>query len=458
MSISQDELTSLVRTDTGEIDRRIFTDEAIFDQEMQEIFGRAWLFLCHESQIPKPGDFFEAPMGRDNVLVVRQKDKSIRALLNTCTHRGNAVCRAEEGNTKNFMCTYHGWTFDLKGDLIGVPGLEKFYGNQLDRAAHALRQVAQLDSYKGFVFGTFDASAPPLAEFLGVTGRLGLDLVAERADEMQVVPGIQKFVIGCNWKFTVDNLFDWYHPLITHMSAKSSGLFNGLFPEDAFDAFLNDARIDGGGARTPDGEDIAFKKDDPFDFDESFVVLGEFGHAISGPPTGIRHEIFNAWRQRPGVAETLTPVGMRTDGHPNIFPTLWVTGHGQVSLRVPRSPSSTEIWWFSLMPKDIEPEARAAILMHHNHIFGPAGILEQEDGENWVQSTMNASGDVSSRVPQALKMNVGQGKIIRDHGFAWIEGRTNEHAQLWTYAAWRAWLSGCDWNSLRQLTTPGDTI
>ncbi len=108
MTIASDDIRQLIRLDTGEIDRRIFVDEEIFELEMREIFGRAWLFLCHETQIPpKPGDFFEATMGRDNVLVVRQRDRSIKAFLNTCTHRGNAVCRAEEGNTRNFMCTYH---------------------------------------------------------------------------------------------------------------------------------------------------------------------------------------------------------------------------------------------------------------------------------------------------------------------------------------------------------------
>jgi len=89
-----------VDTERGEVDRRIYTDPAIFEREMELIFGRAWLFLCHESQIPQRGDFVEAVMGRDNVFVVRQKDGSIKAMLNTCAHRSNAVCRADEGNAR----------------------------------------------------------------------------------------------------------------------------------------------------------------------------------------------------------------------------------------------------------------------------------------------------------------------------------------------------------------------
>ena len=79
-----DRLDEFVSLERGEIDRRIFSDEDIFEQEMELIFGRAWQFLCHESQIPKAGDFFETPIGRDNVLSVRQKDGSVKALLNTC--------------------------------------------------------------------------------------------------------------------------------------------------------------------------------------------------------------------------------------------------------------------------------------------------------------------------------------------------------------------------------------
>ena len=96
MTATAVDIDDLVSLERGEVDRRIFSDPAIFEREMEQIFGRAWLFLCHESQIPEPGDFFASVMGRDNVLVVRKRDGTIRAMLNTCAHRGNAVCRAEE--------------------------------------------------------------------------------------------------------------------------------------------------------------------------------------------------------------------------------------------------------------------------------------------------------------------------------------------------------------------------
>lgn len=462
MTVTHDELKTLVSTEKGELDRRIFTDQAIFDQEMQDIFGRAWLFLCHESQIPKAGDFFEAPMGRDNVLVVRQKDKSIRALLNTCPHRGNAVCRSEEGNTKNFMCTYHGWTFDLGGKLVGVPAMDTYYDNALDKDKHGLRQVAQLDSYRGFVFATFDPDAPPLYDFLGTTGRLGIDFVAERGEDMQVVPGIQKFVIDCNWKFTVDNLFDWYHPVVTHMSAAQSGMLPEL-PQESFLSFLSSGSpegetMDSGGSKTPDGQEFEFEFKLEYENPKMISVIGEYGHAIAGPPIVKRTEFLHEWRKEPGIAEALGPVGIRMVGHPNIFPTLWITQMHQICLRVPRTPTSTEIWWFTFVPKNATDDERELILKMANHIFGPAGLLEQEDGENWVQSTMTAIGDQSSTIPQVLKMNLGKEEIIHEHGLARIEGNVNEHAQRWTYQSWVEWMSGKNWDELRESTIPGERI
>jgi 3-phenylpropionate/trans-cinnamate dioxygenase alpha subunit len=437
-----------VDVDKAEVDRRIFSDPAVFDLEMEVIFGRAWQFMCHETQIPKPGDFFEAPMGRDNVLVVRQRDGSIKGLLNTCTHRGNAVCRAEEGNTKNFMCTYHGWTFDLAGQLIGVPGFENLYHGELDKNALGLREVAQLDTYKGFVFATLDPSAPPLFDYLGATGRLGIDLIAEQGD-MQIVPGVQKYVIDCNWKFPTDNVFDYYHGQITHLSAMNTEVTRlGPRPDQK--------EKDTGGAKTPDGEDLPLS----YVQNEHIVLLGEYGHAAAGPVARDDGAAgAQPWRQDPKVVAALGPVGIRVGGHRHIFPNSWCSASTtQISLRVPRAPEKTEIWWFSFVDKNLSPEQQERFIRNQVHHFGPAGFFEQEDGENWAQATMQTSGFISGRIPQLLKLDHGRGKVIKEHGLARIESNISEHAHLWTYQAWQLWLSGADWDTLRRGTQPPDTF
>lgn len=447
-----DDLVSLQR---GEVDRRIYSDPEIYELEMERIFTRAWLFLCHESQIREPGDFFEAVMGRDNVLVVRQKDGSIKGLLNSCAHRGNAVCRAEEGNVKSFLCTYHGWSYGIDGRLLGVPGYKTFYLGDLDKSQHGLREIAQLSTYKGFVFGTLDPTAPPLEEYLGATGRLGLDLIALRGD-MEVVPGIQKFVIDCNWKFAVDNLFDWYHPQVTHASAFMTGAAGGRprvdRPLDLIDTA--DVRMDSGEDLALVGGTISATK-----FDQ-VVVLGEYGHAIGGPTASSQGnvEFDTSWRTTPEAREGLGPIGVEVAGHPSIFPTTWVTTTTQVSLRIPRGPRQTEIWWFTFVDRNASEELRRFAVMIANRVFGPAGVLEQEDGENWSQATMQTEGYASRQMRHVLTMGLGRGKIIKEHGLARIEGATNEHGQLWTYHSWAQWMKGLDWDALRAATTPGEYI
>jgi 3-phenylpropionate/trans-cinnamate dioxygenase alpha subunit len=449
-----------VSLDRGEVDRRIFSDPDIFEQELELIFGRVWNFVAHESQIPKAGDFFAVPIGRDNVLVVRQRDGSIKAFLNTCTHRGNAVCRAEEGNTKNFMCTYHGWTFGIDGELIGVPGFENLYHGDLDKGSLGLREVAQLDTYRGFVFATLDATAPPLLEFLGAAGRLGIDMLAGKGD-MRVVPGIQKFVINCNWKFAVDNLFDFYHAAITHMSA--DGLLN-FQPQNELPPIDPKKVIDRGGALKDDGSelDVPVGLTGPRNSLASMAVLGEFGHAIAGPEitaeTPVRMAgLNNDWRQTPENQKRLGPIGIRVGGHPNIFPNTWIT-FSQLCLRVPISPNATELWWFSFVNHDAPEEVQKSVISTMIHVFGPAGLLEQEDGENWAQATMQTNGLASQKIPQALKMNLGRGKIRHQDGLSWVESSTTEHGQLWTYYSWAQYMSGADWDTLKISTTAGDII
>jgi 3-phenylpropionate/trans-cinnamate dioxygenase alpha subunit len=458
MTIDAATIDDFVSLERGEVARRIYSDQEIFDQEMDLIFGRAWLFLCHESQIPNSGDFFQSVMGQDNVLVVRQKDGTVAAMLNSCAHRGNAVCRAEEGNARSFLCTYHGWSFGIDGRLKGVPGYKNFYDGGFDKSEHGLRPIAQVASYKGFVFGTHDATAPPLEDYLGATGRLGIDQLAVRAEDLAVVPGIQKFVLDCNWKFAVDNLYDWYHPQVTHGAAFQPGVL-GLAADDAGPA--PSTAIDMVGVEVQEGMDLDLPVGGIIgtSFDQ-MVLLGEYGHAIGGPTVDSpgNDEFNRTWRTRPGVDEALGPVGKHVAGHPNIFPTAWITTTMQISLRIPRTPTTTEIWWFSFVDRSLPDEYQALQIALATRVFGPAGILEQDDGENWGQATAQTVGIASRGMKHLLTMGLGRGKVIKEHGLARIEGLTSEHGQLWTYHSWAQWMKGLPWDDLRAATEPPDVI
>jgi nitrite reductase/ring-hydroxylating ferredoxin subunit len=415
----------LVDIERGLVDRRSFSDQEIYDLEMERIFARAWNFMCHESQIPNPGDFFMNYIGEESVIATRDKEGGLNVLLNTCRHRGNAVCRAEQGHASSFMCTYHGWTYNLKGDLVGVPGSKDLYHGELDKEQWGLIRAPQVTSYKGFVFANMDPEAPPLEEYLGEVGQISLGLLAERGN-MEVLDGVQKYTIGCNWKLAVDNLFDYYHPQVTHAS---SSMIGGLTSRR-------------GNGRRPGNR-------------EHLVMLGEYGHAIGGPTYNAEQNRDNglpdqSWRERPDVLRELGPVGVKSSGHPNIFPNLWLTG-SQLSLRLPKGPLKTEIWWFTMLDKDLPPDEREQRRQGAIHVFGPAGGLEQEDGENWDQSTRGTLGVIARRHPLNFSMGLGHGEVLKDDsGAGHIWTNINEHAQLWTYRAWAEWLAAESWAELKQ--------
>ncbi|MCB9960502.1 MAG: Rieske 2Fe-2S domain-containing protein [Hyphomonas sp.] len=432
-----------VDLENGTIEREIFSDEAIYQAELERIFARAWNFMCHESQIPKTGDFFQTYIGEESVIVTRDKNGELQVLLNSCRHRGNAVCRAESGNTRSFLCTYHGWTYDLEGKLIGVPGYKEYYKGCLDKAKWGLVKAAKVKSYKGFVFATMDADAPELEEFLGDVGCLALDLFTGQGS-LVAVEGVQKNVIGTNWKFAVDNLFDYYHGEISHASAMMSGVVGSS----------------GGGPLTNEEREAILA---PM---THRVVLGEYGHAIGGPrltpdfwksqaegtlmkqgvARGVRNE---EWRTNPDVLAQIGEVGRDVRGHPSIFPNMWLANNGQIAMRMPKGHDKTEIWWFTFVPEEFTEEQRRARVTGANHAFGPAGLLEQDDGENWDQSTRGTRGVIARRYPLNYQMNVGKGEVMRPAGGpSYIDAALNEHGQLWTWRAWAEWMDAESWSDL----------
>lgn len=214
-----DSLDGLLDLEHGRMSRNLFWDRDIYDQELEKVFARCWLFVAHESQIPKAGDYVSAYMGEDNVLIVRQKDGSVKGFLNTCPHRGNKVCFSDVGNARQFICNYHGWAFGIDGELRGMYASEAFEKTGLDKSRHGLHPVAKIESYRGLVFATLDPEAPTLAEYLGDM-RYYLDAVFDMDEGgTEFIGGCVKSVIKCNWKLAAENFVgDALHAGWTHDS------------------------------------------------------------------------------------------------------------------------------------------------------------------------------------------------------------------------------------------------
>jgi hypothetical protein len=159
------------------------------------------------------------------------------------------------------------------------------------------------------------------------------------------------------------------------------------------------------------------------------------------------------------MKEVMGPVGIRAMGHPNIFPNLWISTRAlQLSLRIPRGPLRTEIWWFTFMPKRYDAQQRRMMMKFMSHSFGPAGLLEQDDGENWTYSTRAALGRVARRRPQNLQMALGEDEVRLDpSGQKSIETKVNEHAQRWHYRCWADWMKAASWDELRLGKSPVPT-
>jgi len=200
----------------------LYTDPRIFEDEMERIFHRGWVFVGHDSEIPRPGDFVTRRIGREPVIMVRGRDGgSVAILVNRCMHRGTMLCQADAGNARTFTCPYHGWTYHLGGELLGVPypgGYESF-----DKRAHGLVRAPRVSSYRGFVFASLGATGIPLSEHLGAATALfdrSCDLAPD--GEVQLGAGWVKHRCAGNWKMLPENDSDGYHLGFVHRALFST--------------------------------------------------------------------------------------------------------------------------------------------------------------------------------------------------------------------------------------------
>ncbi|GBC82830.1 3-phenylpropionate/cinnamic acid dioxygenase subunit alpha [bacterium HR10] len=369
-------LKELVRVEEGRIAARVFTDPEIYQLELERIFLRCWLAVAHESEIPHPGDYVTRRMGEDPVIVVRDRAGQIHVLLNSCTHRGAEICRASRGNTREFVCPYHGYRFHLDGELASAPAHEWAYDQRFDRKAFTLHR-ARVGTYGGLIFATWDASAPPLEEYLGDM-RWYLDLLLRRtAGGVEVVGAPHRWIIEANWKTGADNFIgDGLHTFMTHRYA----IELGVLPNDPLIGWF--------------GWHISIGRG------HGVAMVGAPERIPLPPYLGLPQELW------PLLERALTDVQRRVlertaTIHGTVFPNLSLLNTTTITTEegVPRVPFLTLRVWIPLGPHRMEilswflvekegPEwYKEASRKNYERTFGLTGTFEEDDADIWVSLT-----------------------------------------------------------------------
>jgi phenylpropionate dioxygenase-like ring-hydroxylating dioxygenase large terminal subunit len=386
-------IDGLVDYEKGLVSRKIFLDEEIYQQELEQIFARSWLFVGHVSQIPNAGDYVMGRMGEEPVIITRDQQMKVHVFLNSCRHRGNRVCRYDSGNTTVFQCTFHGWTYDLEGKITALPFHDGGY-NDLPKAEWGLIE-ARSELFEGSIWACWDQRAPGLIDYLG-GAELYLSCLFRSIDGTpggaEVIGGVPKWRLPCNWKVPSPDT-DRTHGWITHKSVNIVGI-------------------------GPSGEG---RRDSRGTSGKQYTVSFPHGHTMSmSLPREDAEPYKGSWASTPIVREYLEHAYEErkklmgalaaTQAAPGIFPNMGSQGGQPWDIRTmnPVGPEMTEIWTWFFVDKQAPQEVKEVIRDYYNRYSGPAGMTQQDDMENWHWSTAASKGTIVGRYPYNYQLFAGE--------------------------------------------------
>ena len=436
-------IDELVLADKGMVAREIFVDEDLFRQEQEQIFGRAWLFVGHESLIPRPDDYFVSRMGTEQVILTRNRQNEIHVLLNTCAHRGMKLCRYDHGNSARFTCPYHGWTFstdgtlvERPGDLHGVPGHATHYRGELDKKAWGLKSVAHVCNYKGTIWATWDPQAPPFLDYIGDM-RHYLDAALDHRDGSEggseLLGGVQKWRVRCNWKFPAENFIgDLYHD-VSHRSVDMVGI----------------GPSGGKGRRDPMPGRMT-------------IGFPRLGHGLIGRlPHYAEYEYKPLYQQHSEVEQYYRAVHEKrvqtlgdrmrvTCSVGTIFPNMSFHGRQPRTLAVfhPISPTEIEMWRMYLVDRDAPESVKEAARHYYLRYSGPAGLTESDDMENWTGAMESSTGAIARTLYFNYQMGLGHARPVEGLRGAVENGEYTEENARNYYRRWAQFMKGSSWEQL----------
>ena len=354
------------------VHRSAFVDKDIFEAERRLIFDKSWLFAGHVSEFPKPGDFITRHVGGRPLILVNSDDGQIRALLNTCRHRGNLVCREHKGSKAEvFRCFYHGWIFNTRGELKGIPG-EAAYSDAFDREALGLEPTPRMHNHRGCIFVSYDPDIESFEDFMGEALKI-FDNTLDQGD-MEFTEGVFKYSMRANWKLLVENSLDGYHAAHTHERffthfMPTMGLADAGIAKTASGPapVSTDTRPLGNGHTTIIYPDPNGRKAPGYEFRKKYA-----------PDEFKAYEELLAKRHGPEKARMIE----NGSGNYLIFPNLLVIDGWHVFRTFyPSSPDYMEITGWGAMPKEDGPTLRKARLEWYLGFQGPGGFATPDDVE-----------------------------------------------------------------------------
>tara|TARA_R110001599_G_scaffold353231_1_gene591134 strand:+ start:222853 stop:224169 length:1317 start_codon:yes stop_codon:yes gene_type:complete len=384
--LSIEELENLVEAD--KVHKRLYTDSDIFELEMDRVFAKAWIFVCHESQIPDPGDFCSSQLARESVIIVRHSDDTIKVLYNRCPHKGTQLTTAASGHVRAFRCMYHAWSFDTDGSLKARPLADAYEGSRLntDNDDCNLKGIASVESYRGFVFARIHTEGPDLVTWLG-EARTSIDNLVDRAPggALEVVGPPLKYVNDCNWKMLVENVSDNLHALPTHRSASAPAkeMADSISNDDEIPTVLH--------MLTPFGSPLSF-------FEKIGQTICGNGHSFTGGEISIHsaypeNEDYNQAMLATHGEEAFKNILSVERHNTVIYPSLSLKCNLQC-IRVfrPISVDETllETWTFRLRGAPDEMLERS--LLYNQAIFSPASIAGHDDNEAFCRMQQGLKG------------------------------------------------------------------
>jgi phenylpropionate dioxygenase-like ring-hydroxylating dioxygenase large terminal subunit len=216
---NNNEIKALIKP--GKVHHSIYSDPDIFALEISQIFGRAWNYIGHESQVSETGSFITTTLANKPVIMIRHNDDTVRVLLNHCPHRGAEIVSGNCGQAKLLRCCYHGWAFRTDGTLLSIPGQEDYSKGNVCPGNPDYNMVSiRTENYRGFIFSTLQREGPDLKSFLGNVTRV-LDNMVDRSPtgKLTVTGGCFRALHRNNWKIYLENLHDGVHPLFVHQSS-----------------------------------------------------------------------------------------------------------------------------------------------------------------------------------------------------------------------------------------------